>query len=195
MSSPIGRDFKRSRSGGGLSFGISREFFVGLGIGLAIAAGIYVWQQRVVQRLSAELENPSRPEPRPAPLESGETKPPTANEETTPEYGFYDMLPKSEVVISESDEPAKTRLPSSPIERPGAYVLHLGAFRNLDDAERLRTKLTRLGVDAVIQRVTIDTDVFHRVRIGPISELDRLNRTRATLSAADIESVLTRVGD
>jgi cell division protein FtsN len=74
-------------------------------------------------------------------------------------------------------------------------VLHLGAFRNLEDAERLRTKLTRLGVDAVIQRVTIDTDVFHRVRIGPISDLDRLNRTRTTLSAADIEAVLTRVGD
>lgn len=195
MSSPIGRDFKRSRRSGGMSLDLSREFFVGLGIGLAIAAGIYVWQQRVVQRLSAELENPSQPEPRPAPLETGETKTPVGAEESTPDYGFYDMLPKSEVVISEPDEPAKAALPNSPIKRPGAYVLHLGAFRNFEDAERLRTKLTRLGVDAVIQRVTIDTDVFHRVRIGPISDLDRLNRTRKTLSAADIDVVLTRVGD
>jgi cell division protein FtsN len=43
--------------------------------------------------------------------------------------------------------------------------------------------------------VAIDNDVFHRVRIGPLSDLDALNRTRAALQRADIEAVVIRVGD
>jgi cell division protein FtsN len=37
--------------------------------------------------------------------------------------------------------------------------------------------------------------VFHRVRIGPVSDLEALNRTRARLRAADIDVVVIRVSD
>jgi cell division protein FtsN len=59
----------------------------------------------------------------------------------------------------------------------------------------LRAKLARLGVEAVVQRIAIDANVFHRVRIGPINDLEALNRTRARLRAADIDAVVIRVGD
>jgi cell division protein FtsN len=41
----------------------------------------------------------------------------------------------------------------------------------------------------------VDTDVWHRVRIGPINNLDELNRVRKQLEAADVDALLIRVGD
>jgi cell division protein FtsN len=46
-----------------------------------------------------------------------------------------------------------------------------------------------------VQRITIESDVLHRVRIGPVSNLAELNRTRATLQRAEMEAVVIRVGD
>ena len=111
-------------------------------------------------------------------------------------YDFYAMLPSQEVVVPEvgKETPAEP-LPNSPIVRPGNYVLQLGAYRELAEAERLQTKLSRLGISASLQRIAIDADVFHRVRIGPVSNLESLNKTRARLRAADIDVVVIRVSD
>ena len=191
MSSPIGRDFKRAGRQRQLKFGLSAEFFVGLAIGLLVAAGVFVWQQQLA-RQAAQAAESAQPRPRPvtrepAPAETGE--PPR-------EYGFYDMLPQAEVVVPETDpKAAAPALPNTPIERPGSYVLQPGFFRDLAEAERLQAKLLRLGVRSAIQRVAIDNDVFHRVRVGPLSDLDALNRTRAVLQRAEIEAVVIRVGD
>jgi cell division protein FtsN len=46
-----------------------------------------------------------------------------------------------------------------------------------------------------VQRVAVDDDVWHRVRIGPISDLTELNRLRARLRAADLDAMLIRVGE
>lgn len=191
MSSPIGRDFKRAGRQRQLDFELSTEFFVGLGIGLLVAVGVFFWQQQIVKN-AAQADAADQPRPRAV------SRPPAPNEtaEAAREYGFYDMLPQAEVVIPETDSktPAPA-LPNTPIERPGSYVLQPGFFRNLEDAERLQAKLVRLGVRSAVQRVAIDNDVFHRVRIGPLSDLGALNRTRAALQRADIAATVIRVGD
>ncbi|NBX40504.1 MAG: SPOR domain-containing protein [Gammaproteobacteria bacterium] len=199
MNTPIGRDFKRSGRKTGLEFSFfGREFLIGLSIGLAVAVGLFVYQQRALQKIVAAAEAQAQPRPA-APRE----RRPDASTETTEEPGhdfkFYDMLPQQEVVIPENERDAAKApppsKPNSPIERPGTYVLQPGAYRNLEEAERLQAKLARLGVSASVQRVSIDTDVFHRVRVGPIADLGELNRIRGKLRAADIDAVLIRVGD
>ncbi len=190
-ATPIGRDFKRTGRQGGTQFRFSREFFAGLGLGLLVAVGVFVWQQQLA-RQAAESVDGERPQPRAVRRDAA---PPEADEPPR-EYGFYDMLPKSEVVVPEADPKAPVpALPMTPIERPGVYVLQPGVFRNLEEAERLQAKLLRLGVRSTLQRVSIDADVFHRVRIGPVGDLAELNRTRATLQRADIDMVVIRVGD
>jgi len=190
-ATPIGRDFKRSGRRGGTQFRLSAEFFAGLTIGLAVAVAVFFWQRQMANQALAAVDA-EQPQPRvvrrePAPINVDE--PPR-------EYGFYDMLPKSEVVVPEVDPKAPApALPVTPIERPGVYVLQPGVFRNLEEAERLQAKLLRLGVRSTLQRVAIDADVFHRVRVGPIAELAELNRTRAVLQRAEIDTVLIRVGD
>jgi cell division protein FtsN len=116
--------------------------------------------------------------------------------ETEREYDFYGMLPKSEVVVPETDPKAPVpAVPNTPIVRPGVYVLQLGMFKKLDEAERLQAKLLRLGVQSAVQRIAIESEVLHRVRIGPVSNLNDLNRTRAALQRAEIDAVVIRVGD
>jgi cell division protein FtsN len=46
-----------------------------------------------------------------------------------------------------------------------------------------------------VQRVAVDEDVWHRVRIGPITDLDELNRLRAKLRSADLDALVIRVGE
>lgn len=191
MNTPIGRDFKRTSRRGGVQLGLSKEFFAGLGIGLAVAVAVFFWQSRALTAAQAAAESLARPEPRAA------VKSVAADEtEEARSYDFYAMLPSQEVVVPEvgKETPAEP-LPNSPIVRPGNYVLQLGAYRELAEAERLQTKLSRLGISASLQRIAIDADVFYRVRIGPVSNLESLNKTRARLRAADIDVVVIRVSD
>jgi cell division protein FtsN len=115
---------------------------------------------------------------------------------TSEKYDFYEMLPNFEVVVPEKDKDVKRDLPATArIERPGVYVLQAGSYRNQADAERVRAQLALQGVDARVQRVAIDNDVWHRVRIGPISKLDELNKVRRQLRAAEVDALVIRVGD
>jgi len=98
-------------------------------------------------------------------------------------------------VVPEKDRDVKRDLPAAKIERPGVYVLQAGSYRNQADADRVRAQLSLQGIDAKVQRVAVDNDVWHRVRIGPISDLAELNRVRKQLQAADVDGLVIRVGD
>jgi cell division protein FtsN len=110
-------------------------------------------------------------------------------------YDFYSMLPNFEVVVPEKDRDVRRDLPTAKIEKPGAYVLQAGSYRNEGDAERVTRQLTLQGIDAKVQRVALDSDVWFRVRVGPISDLAQLNKVRHQLQAADVDNLVIRVGD
>ena len=44
-----------------------------------------------------------------------------------------------------------------------------------------------------MQRVTLEDDVFNRVRIGPIGDLDAAKRTQRRLRDAGIDTLLMKV--
>ena len=185
---PTARDYK-SVKGSGFDAGRYRQFGYGLACGLAVALLVFVvMNQRALQPAAAQ----PRPEPRAAaPAEAA----PACDEAGGAQYEFYEMLPKFEVVVPEKDRDVKPDAPASTVERPGVYVLQAGSYRNQPDAERVRSQLALQGIQAVVQRVAVDADVWHRVRIGPISDLRELNRVRDRLRAADIDALVIRVGD
>jgi len=110
-------------------------------------------------------------------------------------YDFYQMLPNFEVVVPEKERDVKRDVPAAKIERPGVYVLQAGSYRNEADAERVAKQLSLQGIDAKVQRVAVDADVWHRVRVGPINDLAQLNRVRKQLHAADVDAIVIRIGD
>jgi len=188
------RDFKRTRPGGfKFDVGRWREFAVGLAVGLSLSLFVLVWQNYREKQVATEVAATPKPEKRADKPIAGDA------EEGAKNYDFYDMLPKFEVVVPEKErEVAGSDRGAAPanIERPGVYVLQAGSYRQQSDADRIRAQLKMQGIDANVQRVAVDDDVWHRVRIGPITDLAELNRLRARLRAADFDDALViRVGD
>ena len=89
------------------------------------------------------------------------------------------------------------RVETSPqaVVEPGVYVLQAGSFSAYEDADRRRATLALQGIESKIQRVTIDDRTYHRVRIGPIDDLDELNLLRSRLREAQIDVLRIRLGD
>lgn len=108
-------------------------------------------------------------------------------------FSFYDLLPSFEVIIPEVETPAPRQEAVVAIETPGLYMLQAGSFLTMQDAEAQRARVGLLGIESRLQRVTIDDRAFHRVRIGPIENLEELNSIRARLRMADIDSIVMRV--
>ena len=170
-----------------------REFGYGLFAGALLTAMAFTWLG--ARHKSADAPDTPRPDPHRAAaradLEAG-----AGSGKPAEKYDFYQMLPNFEVVVPEKDKDVKHDLPAAAkIERPGVYVLQAGSYRNEADAKRRRTQLALQGIDAKVQRVAVDADVWHRLRIGPISNLDELNKLRRQLQAADVDALVIRVGD
>jgi cell division protein FtsN len=168
-----------------------REFGFGVVVGAVLAGGAVLYLTKDTVQAQAEVPKPE-PHRQPAAQDDADNGNGTENGES---YDFYEMLPKFEVVVPEKDKDVKRDEPAGRVDRPGVYVLQVGSYRNLPDAERVQTQLKLQGIDAKVQRVAVDNDVWHRVRIGPITDLAQVNRVRAQLQAADIDGLVIRVGD
>ncbi len=183
----MARDYRSSssrRRGGGGAGG----FILGLGLGLLVAAGVYVYDRISAQQKSGK--------PTPTNSARNGARDEEAAEDKDSKFDFYDMLPKFEVVVPEKKEKAVgPEGGTAPIARPGTYVLQAGSYRNLPDADRVRAQLALQGIEAMIQKVTVDNDTWHRVRIGPVTNLGELNKLRKRLAEAEVDAIVVRVGD
>lgn len=171
-----------------------REFGSGVLAGIVLTSMAFVYLGGTARKTQSAADAP-RPDPhRAAPADAGSGD--VGSGRSAEKYDFYQMLPNFEVVVPEKDKDVKRDLPAAAkIERPGVYVLQAGSYRNEADAERVRVQLALQGVNAKVQRVAVDADVWHRVRIGPISNLDELNKVRRQLRAAEVDALVIRVGD
>ena len=187
------RDYKSSQH---RPFGLRRwrEFGYGALAGALLTAMAFTWLGN--RHKPADAPDAPRPDPHRAARADAEAEAASATGKAAEKYDFYQMLPNFEVVVPEKDKDVKRDLPSAAkIERPGIYVLQAGTYRKEADANRVRAQLALQGIEAKVQRVAVDADVWHRVRIGPISNLDELNKLRRQLQAADVDALVIRVGD
>ena len=191
------RDYKRKRrSRFGLDLAQLSPFGIGLAVGLCVAGLVYVADHRAPEA----PPEAQRPSPRKAGGDDGAAAAAGApgaastagSADAQGKYDFYQMLPKFEVVVPEKERGSRVA-PAAPIDRPGVYFLQVGSYRDVEVAERVHAQLGKLGIDATVQRVAVDTDVWHRVRIGPIKDLAQLNRVRQQLQASDLDSIVIRV--
>ncbi len=195
------RDYKRrGRGQWSLQPARLREFGFGLAIGLALALVVFIADRRAGQ---SPLD---APEPRAAHhtmarslSNEGKASSTAATEASevgneAGRYDFYQMLPKFEVVVPEHEHGTRVA-PAAPVEQRVTYFLLVGSYRDDAVAERTRAQLAKLDIQSSVQRVAVDNDVWHRVRIGPIRDLTQLNRLRQRLEAADLDSLVIRVDD
>ncbi|MBA3564454.1 MAG: SPOR domain-containing protein [Gammaproteobacteria bacterium] len=161
---------------------------VGLGIGLCVALVVYLRDRPDVPVPASTVVSPASD----ALEESAEG--PDADRSAT-RFDFYEMLPKFEVVIPETEREVRPDTAPAAVASPGAYVLQAGSFASYADADRRKAGLALQGIESAIQKVTIDNKTYHRVRIGPVTNLDELNDLRNRLRDAEIEVLVIRVGE
>ncbi len=188
------RDYKSVRRGG-LDLGRWRDLGIGLGAGLLVALVVYVSDHREQQAAAdsavATAPTPHRAAGR-APGKAGGDAAGGTADAAADKYDFYDGLPKFEMVVPEKEHGTRVDA-AARVERPGTYFLQAGSYRNVEDANRIQAQLARQNISANVQRVALDADVWYRIRIGPIKDLNQLNRLRQQLQAAEIVSLVIRV--
>ena len=128
---------------------------------------------RVNKKAEEKANNPGQPKPR---------------------FEFYTLLPEMEVAIPDAELKSESRSSSGSVSAPGTYYLQAGSFRLAEEADKMRANLAFLGLESSIQTVTINgTDTWHRVRIGPFSDLASLNDARRRLKENKIESIVLKI--
>jgi cell division protein FtsN len=117
------------------------------------------------------------------------------NKTKRPRFEFYTMLPEMEVAVPD-DELARggTSRDRRTEESDVTYVLQAGSFRKLAQADRLKAELALIGMPAQIQTVSIEGgNKWHRVRVGPFTNLQALNEARAELQSNGLKVMVLKV--
>jgi cell division protein FtsN len=171
----------------------------GLGLGLLVAVGVYlkapIAPGPTARPGSLGASAPAKERPATKPAASQPQAPPAADADEK-RFQFYDILPQYEVVVPRQD--ARTPAPvqrAPPVQQPGRYLLQAGSFSAAAEADRLQATLALRGIESRVQQATVDGTVFYRVQIGPIDDLDALNRTRRQLLDAGIEPLPLKLRD
>jgi cell division protein FtsN len=190
----MARDYKPRRKPKG-AFSGWIGVALGLAAGLAVAALVYVKDHKspvtATQLARADKKRSHNSEQPPDPDGADAA----GADDAGTSYDFYSSLPKFEVVVPEKEKDVRPDIRAVPETRRGTYVLQAGSYKNFADADRVRAKLALQGVESKVQKVSVDSDTWHRIRIGPISDLDQLNRLRTILRKADVDVLVIRVGD
>ena len=127
----------------------------------------------------------------PPPPRAAAPKPPTpAPPRPAPrvDYTFYGILP--------GEQPGK---PATPPEKPPAppraddhWWLQVAALSNADDADKLKARLTLLGLRVTTQQVASGGLTLHRVRVGPYPREEDSFGDLDILAANDFEPRLLK---
>ncbi len=168
---------------------------LGLAIGVVFTILIQIFVDRVAtpgSGLGTLVSRMDKPEQTPAPQKSSSQ---TKSEPATPKFDFYTILPAVETVLpqAQSTKKKKDTKPTVP-EKNVRYVLQAASFTKFEDADRLKAELTLNGLLTHIQKVTIEgRGEYHRVRLGPYSNLDELDAAHQRLRKLGFQALRLKV--
>jgi len=201
----------RKVPGGGFLLGM----FVGLLVGLLVALGIALYLNKtpipfMSKRAGAEDARAAGKPPALAGMpQSGTTPAPTpvtkpaavaAKAPDKPRFDFYKILPGGEEPVSERDLRERLRTAaaakSQPAARQDVYFIQAGAFQNPADADNQKARLAILGFESNVEPTNLpDKGTWYRVRLGPYTKVDELNKVRQALAQNGIDANLVRLKD
>lgn len=193
------------RSGGGFLLGV----FIGLLLGLAVALGVAFYLNKTpipflaggssASKASspaagtagakppviAGMSQGGRPVPAPGTEEGAEK----------PKYDFYRILPGGEEPVTDRDLKERMRTPRAEPDAPrDVYYVQAGSFQNPADADNQKAKLAILGLESSVEPTSLpDKGTWYRVRLGPFTQLEELNKVRQTLATNGVDASLVKL--
>lgn len=161
-----------------------------IGLGAAVFLMIKGYLPEVKQHLPSVDSNSSKSsEPALVEEEIAETR--------KPRYDFFTVLPEMEVVVPERElsrkaDRAESVADAAPNINQDSYILQAGSFRTAKDAEQMKAQLALLGSIANVQKVTVNGQTWHRVRIGPVKGAREAEEIRRMLSGNKIDTLVMK---
>lgn len=193
----------RQRSEGGFLLGMVVGVVLGLAVALAVAFYLNKTPVPFMARTTvkpAEKASPGSDKPQTpiAGLPSGTPAPSLAATEK-PKFDFYKILPGQEEPVSEKELRERARQARS---QPGGqqtaskdvYFIQAGSFQNPAEADNQKARLAILGFESSVEPANLpDKGTWYRVRLGPYTKVDELNRVRQALAQNGIDASLVKI--
>lgn len=198
--------------GGGKRGGLFLGLLLGLVLGLVTAAGlawyfnlntgVFKTSESIPDPMASEPAQPKAPPPaepekttpaalpapepvlKPASKENPETAAPIVERKPADTAAPPARVPLTFYGILPGDKPAK------PVEPPKAkelWWLQIAALKNPGDADKLKARLTLLGLTVVTQKVESAGQILYRVRVGPYKRDEDAFADLDTLAANNYE--------
>ena len=186
----------RKRSEGGFLLGM----FTGVVIGLAVALGIAFYLNKTpmpfLTAKQAKADKDAKGENKGAAiagLPQGSTAPAPGGDK--PKFDFYKILPGQEETVSEKELLARARTSRGQQEAAkDVYFIQAGSFQNPADADNQKARLAILGFESSVEPANLpDKGTWYRVRMGPYTKVEEINRVRAALAQNGIDASLVKI--
>jgi cell division protein FtsN len=186
----------RRRSEGGFLIGI----FVGVVLGLAVALGIAFYLNKApmpfvtAKATKADKDAAAGKPPAIAGLPSGSTAPQVPEK---PKFDFYKILPGQEEPVSEKELRERARASAKGSQQEASkdvYFIQAGSFQNPADADNQKARLAILGFESSVEPANLpDKGTWYRVRLGPYTKVDEINKVRQALAQNGIDASLVKI--
>ena len=179
----------RSDSSGSFLIGLFFGFLLGLGVAAGIA--IYFFKTPI------PFADKPRPQDKPLAGDQKAAEPSkSAKTEDKPRFDFYRILPGKEEPVTERQMREAAKQAAKPGAPKESYFLQVGSFPNPADADNLKAKLALMGMEAnVVPANVAGKGVWYRVRLGPYTRVDEINRVRQQLTQNGVDVSLVKVTD
>lgn len=185
---------KPKSSGKGSTF--FSGFLVGLILGIGVSVGVALFvkggESPFVERgVNEPRVETQAAEPVAKPAEVADPNAPAGK----PRFDFYTILPGSESAVTEQEiKQNKGQQQAAPEVVKENYFLQVGAFQTEEEADNMKAKLALLGLEAVVQTANVpDKGVWHRVRVGPFTDIDQIGKARTELTKNGFNADLIKI--
>jgi cell division protein FtsN len=179
----MSQDYKSGGTSPGRGNPLGVGVLIGLLLGLCLALGVALI---INKGPTPFVEKKSS-----APAATPEQKPSATvtSPEAKTKFDFYKILPGAEEAVTDK-EFKRSAAPAA----KDIYFLQVAAFQSPADADNLKAQLALAGIEAKIQTAQLpDGKTWHRVRIGPFTDMNELNASRAALKQNSMEANLIKV--
>lgn len=112
-----------------------------------------------------------------------------------PQFDFYTILPKKEVVVPDYEIKTRSREERVGHGKETSYIVQAGSFNNLEEADSLRAKLAQMGLASKILKAKVGEVAWYSVKMGPFTQTASVETIRTRLKRSGIDVVVTETSE
>lgn len=193
----MANDYKPRQAPRSKGSGLLLGLFVGFLLGVTVAAVIAIYFFKSPMPFANKGV---------APAKSGTLDAKGKGEDGKPRFDFYRILPGQEEPVTDKqlrdaakqqaakDKSDKNDKDAAAQQPNDIYFIQAGSFQNPVEADNQKAKLALLGLEASVEPTNVpEKGTWYRIRIGPLSSVEEINRVRTQLAQNGIEGSLVKV--